>query len=309
MSSIDLTTLAASLGDYCRTNQEILLKSVLIENKSFLHMTPMMNVKDEQPILDLPFSDIVKPYTSTWDPTSDIIDVVPRIMKVRPIKAEVQLEPIAYQSTYLGHFIKPGVTPENFPFEKFLMEKIIQKAKEQLELEAIFKGIYNAVGTTPGATMDGLEKIISDEITATKITEVAVGIITSANAIESLETMFDAIPEAWQDHDWKMFVSPEIKRWYDTNYRATYGNVTHNQEFSKQFIDGTKCEIVSMPGMAGQQRIHLSPVWNFFYGMDLERDLTKIDVQRDHWYIDIMMSFNLGVQLGSLDYYFTNDAA
>lgn len=309
MSSLDLTKLIDTLGDYCMGNQEVLLKGLVADGVAVKHMTPLVGIADEQPLIDIAPGDIVKPYTATWEPAADTIPVNPRILKVRPCKVEVRLDPISYKSTYLGHFLQPGVTPENLPFEKFLMDKVIQKAKEQIELKAIFKGVYNASGTTPGATMDGLEKIVTDGITDADIAPVTVGTITAANAVEKLELLFDVVPEEYQQLEWKMFVSPEIAMWYNRKYRTDYGNVTHNEQFVKRFIDGTNCEIVAMPGMAGQQRIHLSPKWNLFYGMDLESDMNRIDVQRDHWYIDFMMSFSIGVQIGSLDYYLTNDAS
>jgi hypothetical protein len=309
MSSLDLTQLNATLGEYCEGNQEVLLQGLVIDSHALKHMTPLANVADQQAILDVAPGDIVKPYSATWEPAEDTIPINPRVLKVRPCKVEVRLDPIAYKSTYLGHFLQPGVTPENLPFEKFLMDKVISKAKEQIELKAIFKGVYNAAGTTPGATLDGLEKIVTDEITATNITPVTIGAIDATNAVAKLELLFDEVPEEYQQLEWKMFVSPEVAMWYNRKYRTDYGNVTHNEMFTKKFIDGTNCQIVAMPGMAGQQRIHLSPKWNFYYGVDLESDMNRIHVQRDHWYLDVMMSFSVGVQIGSLDYYLTNDAA
>jgi hypothetical protein len=309
MSSIDLTKLNNTLGEYCRSNKENLLQSILVDNVSFQNMTPMAGIKDEEPILDLDMGDLIKPYSKTWSPEADKIDAVPRIMKVRTLKVEVELEPLKYEKTYLGHFMKEGTSPENLPFEKFLMDKIAQKAKEQVETQGVFKGIYNSAGTTPADTIDGLNKIVSDEITAANLSPVVTGAITQANAVESLETFFEVVPEEWRETPFKMFVSPQIKHWYNKDYRAKFGAVSHNNEFDKKFIEGTNCEIVSSPGLNGSQRIHLTPAWNIFWGTDLVTDMGNVDVERNHWTLDIMMSFKVGVQIGALKYYWVNDQA
>jgi len=307
MSSLDLTQLNTTLGEYCRTNKENLLQDILVDNVSFQHMTPMAGVKDEEPILDLDMGDLIKPYSKTWDPLVDKINPNPRIMKVRTLKVEVELEPLKYEKTYLGHFMKEGTSVENLPFEKFLMDKIAQKAKEQVETKGVFKGIYDSVGTTPASTMDGLNKIVADEITASNITPLVTGVITESNAVESLESLFETVPEEWRLAPFKMFVSPQIKHWYNKDYRTKYGSVSHNSEFDKKFIEGTNCEIVASPGLNGSQRLHLTPAWNIFWGTDLVSDMGTVSVERSHWTLDIMMSFKVGVQIGALKYYWVND--
>ncbi len=307
MSSIDLSKLATTLGDYCRTNKENLLQSILVENKSFEHMTPLAGIKDEEPILDIDMGNLIKPYAKAWTPSANAIDPTPRIMKVRTMKVEIELEPLKYEKTYLGHFLREGTNVENLPFERFLMDKIAQKAKEQIETAAIFKGVYNAVGTAPADTMDGLNKIVADEITATNIAPTVTGVITSSTAVAQLESLFDVVPEEWRETDFKMFVSPEIKQWYNRDYRTKFGAVSHNQEFDKKYIEGTRCEIVGMPGLAGSQRIHLVPMWNIFWGTDLVSDMGTVSVERNHWTLDVMMAFKVGVQIGSLQYYWCND--
>ncbi len=302
---MDLQKLNDTLGAYCRNNTNALLGGILVENASLQHFTPMLGVKDQAPIVDLDTGNILKPYTKTWAPAQ--ITPNPRIMQVRTCKVEVELEPLKYHHTYLGLFIKPGTDPANLPFEQYLMGKITAAAKEQMEVKGMFKGVYNPAGSTPADTMDGLNTIIEGEILAGGIAPIVTGAITSANVVEKLEGLFAMLPEEYQASPFKLFVSPKIKHWYNQTYRAAFGGVTHNTEFNKQYLDGTQCEIVPMPGLSGSGRVHLVPAWNAFFGTDLASDLDVVRTQLDKWVINVMMSFKIGVQIGSLGYYWTND--
>jgi hypothetical protein len=307
---MDLFKLNDTLGAYCRNNVNSLLSGVLVENESFNHFTPMVGVKDQAPIIDLEIPDILKPYNKNWDPAQAKPN--PRIMQVRTCKVELELEPLKYHHTYLGAFLKPGTDPAKLPFEKFLMEKIIRAAKEQLELEGMFQGVYDAAGTTPKATMDGLNKVVEDAMLQEEdsVVPFVSGAITDLNAVEVLEGLFAKLPEKVQGSTpLKMLVSPKIKRWYDLQYREVYGGNTANTEFNRRFIDGTNCEIVPMPGLIGSGRVHIAPAWNLFFGTDLAGDMDVVRTQLDKWVIIVMMSFKIGVQIGSTRFYWCNDQA
>jgi hypothetical protein len=308
MSSIDLTALKTTLGDYCRSHKEVLLRGILIDAISLSNMTLQAGIKDEQPLLDFVPGDIVKPYKSDFEPNADVLNFKPRVLKVRKCKVDLRLDPFSYEATYLGHFMSAGTDPRNLPFEGFLMQKIRDKVKDQLEMKAIFNGVYNGAGTGPGDLFDGLNKIVSDEITATNIATTVIGALDSATIVAQLETLFyEGVKEEWQSQPWTMFVSPKVKQWYNQNYRADFGQNTNNAQFDRQMIDGTNCKLVAVPGLSGSDRIHLSPTWNFFWGTDLQSDMSTIDIEKDHRYLDVMINFKLGVQIGNLDYYVTND--
>jgi hypothetical protein len=307
-NTLNIEDLNASLGAYCRTNTNTLLGGIVVGNKSFEHFVPMLGVKDQAPIVDIRMGNILKPYNKNWTPNADAAKVVPRIMQVRTCKVEVELEPLAYHHTYLGQFLKAGTDPNDLPFEKYLMQKIVEGAAQQLELQGIFHGEYNAAGQTPGSTMNGLNTIVEAEIAAGNITPIVTGAINAVDAVGAIEGMFYSIPEEYQAAPLKMFVSPKLKHWYNIAYREAYGAHTASVQFDKQFIDGTQCEIVAMPGLAGSNRIHLTTPGNVFYGTDLASDMDTVRTQLDKWTMIVMLSFKIGVQIGSLEgQYWTND--
>jgi hypothetical protein len=317
MSSIDLTKLNDKLGAYCRSNKPALIGGILVAMKSLQYFVPMAGIKDKAPIMDLQMpASIVKPYNKTFNASTGV-EFVPREIQVRTCKVELELEPLAYEHTYLGHSLKVGTSTKNIPFEAFLMQKIIEKAQKDVELNGIFKGVYNAGGTTASATMDGLLTIINQEIAAATMTEANGKVIdlganiTSTDTVATLEGFFEsaANPEYWESDYFYLLCSPEIASFYNQDYREKHGSLPYNSQYQKRFMDvgnGKNVEIVPMAGMAGEKRVILVPSWNIFWGTDMLSDMESIDVQKHDWVLHVLIAFKMGVQIGSLDYCWVN---
>jgi hypothetical protein len=302
MSAINITALTDALGAYCREHRDVLLSEILLNEDLQDRFTVLDEVTDELPLPSLTLTDLIKPNTNpaNWAPTTNALNFGARPLKVRPIKVDLVLIPQVLEKTWLGKMKDPR-NPFEMPFEGFIMNYIAQKAKENMHLQGVFKGVFNGAGTTPIDTMDGFLKIIADEITATNITPVVTGALNSGNVIANLEKVYDALGEAYKNMPTQMFVSPAIFDLYTRAYRTSFGA---NNDYGgvarvRVSLDGTLCEVVREPGLAGSQRVICTPKENTFLGVDTLSDY-NLDIQKEKRSINVLMDFKAGVNFGQI---------
>lgn len=298
MSAIDISKLTAKLGDYCQEHRDELISEVLIDQSFESKFEIMDDVTDEVPLPSLGITDLIKPANPlTFEPTANALKFDARVLKVRGIKFDLQLVPQVLEKTWLGK-LKSSKDPMDLPFEAFIMSYIAQKAKENLHLKAIFKGVYNAAGSTPESTMSGFLKLITDLTTGVgaPVTPVVTGIISAGNVIDSLEKVYDGLGEAYKSAPSQMFIAPQIYDWYNRAYRSAFGANSNYISFDRASLDGTNCTLVREPGLAGSQRIICSPKENFVLGVNTISGY-NIDIQKENRTIKVLGDFKAGVEL------------
>jgi hypothetical protein len=314
--ALNITDLTDSLGEYFRKSPAVLTKGLTATMKSVEHFV-LQQVKDELPLVNLGSTSILQPSLrdGSWSPIDDALEFPVRILKARPVKVDLEIVPESLFNTFLGYAASAGSSDpgSKLPLEAYIFDEVIRRVKDDLELKAIFKGDYDAAGTTPAATMDGLLKLIADSITATEITPTTTGAITASNAVAKVELIVDAAiaaNPAITSVPAKCYVSPKIFNFYNQNYRATYGALPYNKEFQKTFLElSPNVELVSMPGMGTSSRIILTTADNIHLGMDLMGDMTNIVVEKEKRVINMMIDFVAGIQFARPELMFVNEQA
>lgn len=296
-TAIDITELATNLGDYHREHRDRLSAELLLDENFSDKFEIMDDVTDEVPLPNLSISDLIKPANpNTFAPTSNALAFGSRTLKVRGIKVDLQLVPQVLEKTWLGKMKNPS-DPFDMPFEEFIMQYINSKIKENLLLQAVYGGTYNSGGTTPVDTMDGFLKKIADEITATNISPVVTGAITSSNVITSLEAVYDSLGEAYKNVPTELKVNTQIFDWYNRKYRTDYG-ANNNYDGMKKgriLLDGTNCEVVREPGLGTSQRTIATVKENMVMGVDSMGGY-NVDIQKFDRTIKILVDFKAGVE-------------
>ena len=301
-TAIDLTDLATALGAYHREHRDQLVSEILLDEDFTSDLNVMDDVTDELPLPNLGIEDLTKPADPTaFSPTSNALKFGARVLKVRGIKVDLLLIPQVLEKSWLGK-MKKSSDPMDMPFEKFIMNYINSKITEELRLRSIYKGVYDAEGTTPDDTMNGFLKLIADEITATNIAPITTGVISSSNVVTKLELVYDGLGEAYKSKPTIMKVSPTIFDWYNRKYRTDFGQ---NQDYKgmttskRRLLDGTMCELVREPGLTGSQRVICSQVENFVYGVDSGSGY-NLDVQKFDRSLKILIDLKAGVQFAQV---------
>ncbi len=319
--SVKLDELTAKLGAYCRENKTGILSDLVLNRRFEERFEVLDGVTDETPLVLMSVGDIVKPAKAdTFTPTDDAIKFVPRILKVRGMKVDLKIVPQQLYNSWLGMNKKKGRSDTGYlPFEDFIMQKIIAKARQNVHTKGIFKGIYDANGTAAGDTMDGFLKKITDAIAANEITTgkgnlIATGAITKSNVIDKLETIYDGLGDDAKDVETRMFVNPSVFTWYQRAVRNEFGqNMDYKGMTTTRslMLDGTMCEIVSEVGLGTSQRIMCGVKDNFHLGTDSADDANNIEIEKEKRWLNIMMDFAFGVEFSTFDYgmFVTNDQA
>jgi hypothetical protein len=276
----------------------------------------MAGIIDEEPLVEMTLEDIVQPGgKEAWNPLTNKLDFVTRILKVRECKVDLQIFAQKLYKTYLGTISasKGTSTPYELPFEAFIMDFIAQKAQNNIYLKALWKGIYDANGSTPASTMDGFRTLIkaaqiAGDIPSTNI--VATGTISNSNAVDKFELVANNIPDEYAHSELMVYVSPTLARYYNEDYRTSYGTLNYNKEFNKHYMDGfPNATIVSEPAMAGLDLVLITPKENMCIGMDLEGNLDNIEIEKNHRALDIMMDFKIAPQFAIAELMWMNDSS
>lgn len=300
-AAIDYTDLATALGAYYRSNDDGIMSQLMLGMDIDDRISVLDGVKDEQPLLHSVTGDLVKPGgdPTSFSATSNAFDIQPRILKVRPWKIDLTFYPQLMERQWLGYLKSNGSDPTEMPFAEFFFNEITKKANENIRMAALFGGTYNAVGTAPVDIFDGFLKLIADEITATTITPVTTGVVSSGTIIGDIEDTYDNLHEAAKGVPGIILVSPTLFDWYVRAYRSTHGANT-DYEGMKQGrvqLDGSMYDIVREPGLASSQRIIATTVENLVYGVDTAGEENTIRVEQNRRAIDVMVDAKAGVQL------------
>jgi hypothetical protein len=297
--SLNTAALAESLGDYCRQYREVLLTTTLLGMSIRPYVTTMDGISDELVLTQMVSNKVVKPYKDDFEPTNNALELKPRTLKVRNCKVDLQLKVKQYYKTWLGLIKQPGRDPYTLPFEAYLMQRIIEQAKADIELDALFKGVYDANGDTPDDTLDGWLTILDNEYASGDI--VTINPLAANNAVTEVEKLVSVVPTRFlYQPDIFLFLPAQKKRFYDLHYRSLYGALPYNQQFAKTIIDGSNIEMVAVEGMT-EDKIFITTKDNMAYGTDTDSDMDNMIIEKEKRNINVMMDFAVGTEFGILD--------
>jgi len=305
--SLDISQLVSVLGAYCQENRNILTTNVLLDDMEATRFNVLEDVTDEVPLPNLDISDIVKPADpTTFSPTTNALKFGARILRARACKVDLQLIPQILEKSWLGKTKSP-TNPIEMPFEEFIMNYIIQKAKENIRLNAIYQGVYNASGSTSGATMDGFDTLLAAEIAASNanIVGVTTGTLTSSNIAVKLQLIYDSLGEAFKNMPVVADLAPQHFDWYVRLFQPVINPtlVVTNGAAAMQYpvvtevpLIGTNAMLRREPGKPTTSPIFFTPKENLYKGID--SSVFNIDVQKFDRTIKILMDFKVGVNFG-----------
>lgn len=302
--AIDFTNLAASLGAYSRDNAEEIMSELMLGMNIEDRITVLDDVNDELPLIKMITGDLVKPGgdPTTFSATANALTPDPRMLKVRPWKIDLTFYPQLLERQYNAFLRGQKITPQELPFAEFFFAEVAKKANENLRLGSLFSGVYNASGTTPADVCDGYLKIIADEITATNITPVATGVVSSTTILDDVDDVIAGLHEAAQAEGGQVLVSPTLFKWYVHKYRADFGANANYTGMAKDMveIDGTSFVLKREPGLAGSQRIIATINDNMYYGVGHEGIDGNIIIEREKRGINVMVDAKAGPQFYSI---------
>ena len=307
----NLTALATALGAYYRDKKAEVLGKLYAAEDMRKYFNVVSGVQDEYVMTEMLFDELTQPYQKDWTPKGTAT-FTPEILKNRPVKVDFTLEPKALEATWLGYLKTNGSSAEEYPFVQYIYERLIEKVARELNNTTI-NGVYVApTAGTAGAAIaafNGLLKIVTDAITATKITPIATGALSTSNIRTKVEQMVDALPTEHRDQDLVLLMSPSWARAYFRLNRTDFGaNIDYKP--GETMVDFTNVKIVTPQYMNGSSRMIITPAANLFLLEDGVNEEERMIIEAEKRVINIMMDFKRGVGFGIIeDYVWTNDQA
>jgi hypothetical protein len=306
VNGINIANLTAALGAYYQEHRNILISETLLGFDPSDSFEVWDNVSDEEPMPNLSITDLIQPGNdATFNPTANALSFGARKLKVRNWKVDLLIQPRTLEKTWLGAYKKPGSSTNNMIFEEFIFAYIIKKIQQNLRLQSVFRGVYNAAGTTPIDVMDGLLTLVTASIANGDIpTPVVTGAITQPNVTAKLLLVHDALGEAYKAEATEMPVNPTIFDWYTRQFAtvlnpqlvSTQSGPSAAQPLFNTFpLSGTNSMLKREPGLGTSQRIICTAKENKVYGTDSLSDENNFEIQKFERSIKILIDAKSGV--------------
>ena len=288
--SIKISDLEAQLLDYIAVNPEVMAIKMIdtIEGLGFLKIYD--KVENKLALLELftddPNQTGVRP--GGFEPKTDISVFKNRIAEVQPVQAPILYTETQLDTLHRSHLSALERGQYDIPFEELILEKLSKAVVSYMMRSAFFKGVLNAGGTTSADLFNGWLTTIAADIISTAIPAANVAIVNitigatvdATNALDHVnavvQTVIDTRPE-YASEDLVCLMAPENKFFYEKDYQATFNTLPYNQEFKKVQPDGINAEIKGVNGMAGSDRIIITPRNNFAFVTDVMEEMGKFE--------------------------------
>lgn len=305
--SADLSAVAAYQA-YVEDFAPELISKAFFSPKTVQMVTTHEGVKGKKTLTLLDVAtELAVAWKSDFSAKSNAAIFTPRTLEVARCKVDLSFTPQDFEDTYLGFARKKGQNPgQDLPFAGFILDKLLSSHANSID-RALWNGV-EAGSITPGttamsSTFDGYLQLIKDLVTG-GLSTVATpgGSITSTNVIDLVESMWDALADAYKETQVAVFMSWSNFMLYQRAYREQFGKYVGSQNASYMTLDfGQNAVLHAMPGMAGSNRIIMTPVDNLHVGYDDFNDDTMFEFEQNKRQIDFWMDFTIGAQIGFTD--------
>ena len=307
--SINFAALNAYAGKYAAK----IIAQILMTLTVAQDVTVMDGLKNTVRLPKLSTADFLKPYDGVFAATADALVFGERQLTVSVGQGDLLIEPEQFRYTFLGDQLANG--GRNIPEEQFIFDRIKERVANSINTNIPWIG-DKAVTVTNAASKvrkiaDGFAKIIAAEITATKITPVVTGAITSTNAMTAVETVWKSLNPGVRGQTGIIYVSYDVF-WkycdaYDTAYKTSPIFTGYSNEVRLRHAQNWT--VRPCLWMGSSQRILATLKENLYMGTDALSELSAIKLIEDHYTVEMSMKVVLGFQIADLEVLAVNDQA
>lgn len=259
------------------------------------------------------FSEVLQSFQKTFTPKGGVT-FTPKAIPLFNVKVDELFYPDDLKNTWLGFLTSKKLDRTEWPFVRWFIEVyVLNQIKKDLEMSAIFGGIYVAptAGTAnaASATMDGIRKKINDAITATTTTAIATGAPNADNVLfcEQIEAFIAAVPETYWHEDMTLNMSRKNLLKYQRGRQKKY-NMYYNQSSELSTVEGfDNIKIKGLASVTGSNKIWMTPDMNAVLGMKGGSNKDIVEVEKVDRQVKVYTDFYIGVGFIDDGVIFTND--
>jgi hypothetical protein len=267
------------------------------------YMTPIKTNDTVYQLGSSTITSLVQGFQKGWTPKG-AVNFTPKVINLRKIKIDFEEYPDDLEATWLGFLASDSVNRKDWPFVKWLIENhIIPMMKQEMELAAYYKGVYQApVADTPNTAadvLDGLGKLLQIGVDADTINYVAnIGDLAASTVFDQTEAFVEGISPVYQTVNMNVFMAPEMARAYLKDKRSQgFYNLTSAQQIDNK-IDFTPNQVIGLPSMAGTKRMFATPKANMLYCTKKDGNATNFKLEESKRQVFLMSDWYEGIGFG-----------
>lgn len=315
-SGIDLSAVTAQLGAYISKpeNAKGIWVRMFQELELMQYMRKISGQKGSYAGMKSSSTEVLQAFQKAFTNKGGVA-FTPYLNTVYRAKVDVLLDNMdEIVDSYLHFMADESKDRKDWPLVKYIIDNhVIPQMVEDLNI-AMCRGVY--VAPTPGTagtaigTMNGLQKIITDEIFATSLVPIVTGAITSANAVTKLELFADGIDSDYTDKGGVVFCSKSVERMYKEHYRTLFGTTNAVGSKNNVSLDNYPIELVGLKGWGSSQRLLFTPTGasgNLLYMYDKIFTPTTFEAQKEDRSVKLLGDLHTGVGFNTLEAVFAND--
>lgn len=245
------------------------------------------------------FGSLIRPFKATFQPNSNVEFFANEIV-LRKMKADVSMTPDEIEEGWLG-FMSGDTTrnKKDWPIVRWLMEEYIaNQIGVDRELNMVYKGQYDADGTTPSTCMDGIKTLLYNGARNEKY---PINVINGVGALDKdaifdqIEAFDEALPGLYQQQVVCIFMAPSWARAYKKDKRAQNFYFIEDLRDLDETVMFTKHVIVGLPSMEGTNDLWATVPDNLLWLTKREGGVEKADVQAHDYDVHIMVNWWEGI--------------
>lgn len=259
------------------------------------------------------FDRIVQPFQKQFTPTGTV-GFKPLEIRMFHQKADTQEWPDDLEASWLGFLSSADVKRTDWPFIRWYLEKqFFPQIQHDLEMNEFARGVYAAptAGTAGplGTAMNGYLKVIADQITAGRITPIAMGAIATlsdADFVTYVEDFGDQIDKKYWNGVMNLCMSEDLERKYQRGQLEKYGQyfVANQQDLKVRF---TNLTVKGLPGQNGSERIWCTMKDNAIVLKKKTQNQSLVDIQGFERLVKFLTDWYLGAGFILAEAVFCND--
>lgn len=298
---MDISKVVALWGNYYKEGSLYLQKAnELIWEKS--DTTKGFSVRPtNETVLDFAtplFSSTLQAFQKKFTPKG-VLSFEPDRLSLAHMKIDVQDYPDELENTALMFMEHRGLDRTTSPILPMIGNMMLMKAKEEFELNTVFKGVYAAptdgVASSVGTEMDGIRKKIRGYNTAGLSNMILTGSapITNKQVVEWVEEFYWGINEKFRSDIKEIKISDTLLTMYILGMEEKYNTNYNRLQGQDAYVFKTDCKVVGVASMRGSDMIWATVVGNAVGGikkfsnrnvwMAGVKDLRLLQLSTDWW--------------------------
>ncbi len=306
--AFDAATMTAALNGQHTTDRNQIWMNMFRSPDWSTSFTLIDGIQDRELLWNFDLDFEVQPqvdYTA-WDPQIDVIETTPRYLQTQEMKIDMEFIPMKMYRTYWGKMTDPKGDQFQMGPYTWMIAHITEYVQKIMRLRALYKGVYNAGGSTTVDTMDGRNQLIADEIVAGNLIPVVTGAITSGNCVDTIEAMCLAhdTEVSWADENTILPVSPTVFNWYwmgrRDKYPASIIAFDPHSKIKEMVVEGFNVTLQKEYGLTGSQRLAIYQKSMAIIGADSFSKTNNMDFQVEKRVINGLLDWKQGFNYAHL---------